>query len=265
MAHALTNAGFGALPRVRKIYTADLTAALEKGLDDFLAMPSHAVFLSFIYPIVGLVVVQAALGGALMPLIFPLVAGFALVGPFAAIGLYELSRRREQGLDCTASHVVVDVFQSPAIGAVAALGLSLMVVFVVWLAVAHRIYFALFGGAPPESLVGFMHDLAVTPAGHMLIIVGNGIGFLFALLVLTISVVSFPLLLDRNASIGTAIATSLRVVAASPGVVALWGFIVAAGLVLGSLPVFVGLVVVLPVVGHATWHLYRKAVPRIPR
>jgi uncharacterized membrane protein len=260
MAHALTDAGFDAFPRVRKIDTPDLKAALERGLDDFLAMPSHAIFLSVIYPIVGLIVVQAALGGALMPLIFPLVAGFALVGPFAAIGLYELSRRREQGLDCTASHVVVDLFQSPAIGSVAVLGLSLMVVFLVWLAVAQGIYFALFGGAAPESLAGFVHDLAVTPAGHLLIIVGNGVGFLFALLVLTISVVSFPLLLDRQVGLGTAVLTSCRAVAANPATMALWGLIVAAALVLGSAPLLFGLAVVFPVLGHATWHLYRAIV-----
>jgi uncharacterized membrane protein len=260
MAHALTDAGFGAFPRVRKIDTADLQSALAKGLDDFLAMPSHAIFLSIIYPIVGLIVVQAALGGALMPLIFPIVAGFALVGPFAGIGLYELSRRREQGLDCTASHVVVDVFQSPAIGAVAVLGLSLMVVFLVWLVVAQRLYLALFGSAAPESLASFLHDLAVTPAGHMLIIVGNGVGFLFALLVLTMSVVSFPLLLDRQVGLVTAVTTSCRAVAANPAAMALWGLIVAGALVLGSAPLLFGLAVVMPVLGHATWHLYRAVV-----
>jgi uncharacterized membrane protein len=95
-----------------------------------------------------------------------------------------------------------------------------------------------------------------------MIVIGIGVGFLFAVLVLAISVVSFPLLLDRNAGIGTAVTTSMRAVAANPGIMGLWGLIVAAGLVLGSLPFFVGLVVVLPVLGHATWHLYRKVVAR---
>ena len=93
-----------------------------------------------------------------------------------------------------------------------------------------------------------------------MIVVGIGVGFLFALLVLAISVVSFPLLLDRNAGIGTAVSTSMRAVAASPGTMALWGLIVAAGLVIGSVPLFLGLVVILPVLGHATWHLYRRVV-----
>ena len=101
-----------------------------------------------------------------------------------------------------------------------------------------------------------------TGAGWTMIIVGIGVGFLFALLVLAVSVVSFPLLLDRNVGIGTAVTTSIRVVATNPAVMALWGLIVAAGLVVGSLPLFVGLVVILPVLGHATWHLYRKVVPR---
>jgi uncharacterized membrane protein len=260
MAHALTDAGFGASPRVRKIDTADLKAALAKGLDDFLAMPTHAIFLSLIYPVVGLIVVQAALDGSLVPLIFPIIAGFALVGPLAGIGLYELSRRREQGLDCTASRVVVGLLRSPALGAIALLGLGLMAVFSAWLAVAQCIYEVLFGPAAPPSVAAFLHDLAATPAGHMLIVVGNGVGFLFALLVLTMGVVSFPLLLDRPVGLVTAVTTSCRAVVANPAAMALWGIIVAGALVLGSIPLLFGLAVVLPVLGHATWHLYRAVI-----
>jgi uncharacterized membrane protein len=261
MAHVLTGAEIGAVPRVQKIDVADIKLALAKGLGDFLAVPSHAIFLAIIYPIVGLVVVRAALGGALMPLIFPIVAGFALVGPFAGIGLYELSRRRELGLDATAGHIIVDIFQSPALGSVAALGIVLMVVFLAWLAAAQHIYRALFGPLAPQSVGAFLQDLATTPAGHMLIIVGNGVGFLFAVLVLVMSVISFPLMLDRHVGVATAVATSCRVVAANPVAMAFWGFIVAAGLVVGSAPLLFGLAVVIPVLGHATWHLYRAVIP----
>jgi uncharacterized membrane protein len=261
MAHALIGADIGAVPRVQKIDVADIKLALAKGLDDFLAVPSHAIFLGIIYPIVGLIVVRAALGGALMPLIFPIVAGFALVGPFAGIGLYELSRRRELGLDCSAGRIMVDIFQSPALGSVATLGIALMAVFLAWLAVAQQIYRALFGDLAPQSVGAFLQDLATTPAGHMLIVVGNGVGFLFALLVLVMSVISFPLMLDRHVGLVTAVATSYRVVAANPVTMAVWGFIVATGLVLGSAPLLFGLAVVIPVLGHATWHLYRALIP----
>jgi uncharacterized membrane protein len=261
MAHALMGADIGAVPRVQKIDAADIRRALAKGLDDFLAVPSHAIFLAIIYPIVGLIVVQAALGGAMMPLVFPIVAGFALVGPFAGIGLYELSRRRALGLDCSAGRIMVDIFQSSALGSVAGLGIALMAVFLVWLTVAQQLYRTLFGDLAPPSVGAFLQDLATTPAGHTLIIVGNGVGFLFALLVLVMSVVSFPLMLDRHVGLVTAVATSCRVVAANPAAMALWGIIVAAGLVLGSAPLLFGLAVVIPVLGHATWHLYRAVIP----
>ena len=262
-AHVVIGAGGAqAAPVIRKIGLADLKDALARGIDDFLAMPSHAVFLCLIYPIVGFVLARLVLGYNVLPMLFPLAAGFALIGPFAAIGLYEMSRRRELGMDVSWRHAL-DVFRSPSIGPIVVLGLILVAIFLTWLAVAQAIYVANFGYTPAASMPHFIQQVLGTPAGWALIIVGNGVGFLFAVAVLTVSVVSFPLLLDRNAGIGTAVSTSLRVVAASPGVVAMWGFIVAAGLVLGSLPLFVGLVVVLPVLGHATWHLYRKAVPRI--
>ena len=139
----------------------------------------------------------------------------------------------------------------------------LIALFMLWLVVAQIIYVVTLGPQPPASVAGFISEVFTTSAGWTMIVVGIGAGFLFALLVLAVSVVSFPLLLDRNVGIGTAISTSMRAVSANPGVMALWGLIVACGLVIGSIPLFVGLVVVLPVLGHATWHLYRKVVPRL--
>ncbi len=246
-------------PVIRKIAPADLIDALSKGLQDFAAMPSHAVFLCLIYPVIALVLAALTLGYNIVPLLFPLAAGFALLGPFAAMGLYELSRRREAGVPVSAANAL-DVLYSPSIGAIIALGLLLMVVFLIWVAIAQAIYVANFGYAPPESVGQFVHDVLFTPAGLNLIIVGNIVGFLFAVGVLIVSVVSFPLLLDRNAGAVGAAATSVRAVMANPLTMALWGVIVAALLFVGSLPAFVGLTVVLPVLGHATWHLYRKVV-----
>jgi uncharacterized membrane protein len=260
MAHALTHLDDEVHVQVRKIGVADIKDAIAKGIDDFLDMPTHAVFLSLIYPTVGLLLVQIAIGGALMPLVFPIVAGFALVGPFAALGLYDLSRRREQGLDRSAGHVFFEIFQLSSLGAITLLGLCLMTLFIVWLIVAQMIYQVNFGSAPPDSLSSFAADLVGTPSGWMLIVVGNAAGFLFALTVLTISVVSFPLLLDRPVGLATAVFTSCRVVAANPIPMAAWGLTVAMSLALGSAPLLFGLAVVLPVLGHATWHLYRKVV-----
>lgn len=246
-------------PVVGRIGVSDLRTALVKGWDDFSSMPSHAIFLCLIYPIVGLGLAALTLGYALLPLLFPLAAGFALLGPFAAIGLYELSRRREAGVGVTASDAL-HVLSSPSIGAIVALGVLLTAIFLIWVAVANAIYVAHFGYGSPQSVEQFLRDVFTTRNGWSMIVIGNLVGFLFAVAVLTISVVSFPLLLDRDAGAAGALLTSMRAVLANPVPMALWGLIVAALLFVGSLPLFLGLAVVLPVLGHATWHLYRRTV-----
>ena len=248
-----------ARPIVRTIGLRDIKNALAEGIADFSAMPSHAVFLCLIYPIVGVLLARLTLGYEVLPLLFPLAAGFTLLGPFAAIGLYELSRRREQGLDASWQDAF-DVLRSPSRGAIAALGLLLLTIFVIWIAVAQAIYVAYFGYEPAASIPDFLDQVFTTPAGRMLMIVGNLVGFLFALGVLTISVISFPLLLDRDVGAVEAVLTSVRVVARNPLMMAIWGLIVAGLLLIGSLPLFFGLAVVVPVLGHSTWHLYRKVV-----
>jgi uncharacterized membrane protein len=247
------------LPAIRTITLHDLGDALKKGWDDFSAMPSHAIFLCLIYPLVGIFLIGLAFGYSVLPLLFPLAAGFALIGPVAAVGLYELSRRREAGLDSHWTHAF-DVLRSSTLPAIGALGLILMGIFLAWLGSAQALYQSLFGYLPPQSYMPFIHDIFTTQAGWKLIVWGNLIGFGFALWALVISVVSFPLLVDRDVGAAAAITTSVRAVAANPGVMSAWGLIVAALLFLGSLPAFMGLAVVIPVLGHATWHLYRKAV-----
>lgn len=259
--HILVGASTNPLqPVVRRISTSDLYYALARGYDDFAAFPTHAVFLCVIYPLIGIFLIGFTLGTlSLLPWALPIAAGFALVGPIAAIGLYELSRRREAGLDSSPSHFF-DVLHSPSLGSIIALSVLLMAIYLIWLVVADGLYVLIFGYSAPASIEQFITDLLTTPRGWTLIIVRWGIGFLFAALVLSISSISFPLLLDRDVSAASAMHTSLRVMAANPLPMALWGFIVAALLVIGSIPFFVGLTVVMPVLGHATWHLYRRTV-----
>jgi uncharacterized membrane protein len=253
-----------AMPRVRAIKPRDLVDVLRQGFADFWAMPTHVIFLSLIYPIAGLVIGGAAFGYNLLWLFYPMAAGFALIGPFAAIGIYELSRRREQGLDSDWSHVF-DLLQAQSFRAILALGLVLLAIFGIWIAVAQSIYTAYFGYLVPESIDAFLRQVLTTEAGHRMIVVGNVVGCLFALLAFVISVVAFPLLIDRDVSAFAAAMTSVKAVARNPLTMALWGLIVAVALLIGSLPFFVGLAVVLPVLGHATWHLYRKVVvPDLP-
>jgi uncharacterized membrane protein len=258
--HILVGAGeHAAEPTVRSIAPGDLADALKKGWDDFSAMPSHAVFLCVIYPVIGILAAALTLGYAFVPLLFPAAAGFALLGPFAALGLYELSRRREAGLEPSATDAF-EVLRSPSLGAIVALGLMLAVIFLAWMATANAIYTAYFGYGSPASISQFAHDLFFTHAGWSLIVVGNIVGLVFAIGSYLISAVSFPLLLDRDVGAAGAMLTSLRVVVHNPMTMALWGLIVAALLVIGTIPLFLGLAVVLPVLGHASWHLYRKAV-----
>jgi uncharacterized membrane protein len=262
MSYSHVVAGATATPAhltVRHISTSDLIDALRKGYADFTAMPSHALFLCIIYPAVGIVLAQLSLGYSTLEFLFPLAAGFALIGPVAALGLYELSRRSEAGLPVTATDAL-EVIHSPSIGAIAVLAGLLTAIFLIWLGAAHALYVANFGYAAPASVGQFVHDVLTTPAGWNLIVAGNLLGFVFAVAALTLGAISFPLLLDRDVGAAVALLTSIRVVIANPGTMALWGLIVAALLLLGSLPLFVGLAVVMPVLGHATWHLYRKAV-----
>eukprot|EP01035_Chromulina_nebulosa_P034975 gene34974-46992_t len=253
------NSADAAAPAVRTIGFADLQDALRLGWDDFKAVPSHAIMLCIIYPFIGLVIARLVLGYSILPLLFPLAAGFALIGPFAALGLYELSRRRETGEELSAWHAT-EVLRSPSLGAMLALGVLLLVLFAVWIASAQAIYVAAFGNAPAAEIPGFVSQVLTTRAGWELIVVGCGVGLLFAMVALCVSVVSFPLMLDRHAGVVDAMTTSARAVARNPGPMAAWGLIVAALLVLGSLPFFLGLAVVIPVLGHATWHLYRKLI-----
>jgi uncharacterized membrane protein len=246
-------------PSVRRIGLGDIMDALRKGFDDFGAYRSDVIFLCVFYPVLGLVMARVAFGSDLLPLLFPLASGFALIGPFAAVGLYEMSRRREQGLP-VAWRTAFQVVNAPGFGAIAVLGLLLVAIFLLWLGSAWAIYQSTLGPALPASIGAFAQDVLNTQAGHRLILWGVSAGFLFALLAMSISIVSFPLLLDRDSGLDTAISTSVRAVARNPFAMAAWGFIVAAALVLGSLPFFTGLVVVMPVLGHATWHLYRKLV-----
>ncbi|WFP60469.1 DUF2189 domain-containing protein [Mesorhizobium sp. WSM4904] len=245
--------------RVRKIGVSDLFDALRRGVEDFMVKPSHIVFLCMIYPLVGVVLATWTSGANALPLLFPLVSGFALIGPFAAIGLYEISRRREAGLDTSWRHAF-EVRNSPALPAIAAVGIMLFAIFIAWLLTAKIFYEQLFGPEPPASLSSFINEIFATGRGWTLIVLGHAIGFVFAVVVLCTTVVAFPLLLDRDVGAYEAIHTSVRVVLANPIVMAVWGLIVAVGLIVGSLPVFAGLAVVLPILGHATWHVYRKVV-----
>ena len=245
---------------VRTITTADLKEVLREGYRDFLDKRGDLIVVGLIYPIIGFVAAALALGGDLIPLVFPIAAGIGLLGPVAAIGFYELARRREAGLDSSWRHFL-DVTKRPGWDSIMAVTGILLVIFFVWVATAWVLY-AAFIDTPPESVSYFVERLLITQGGWHLIVVGNLVGIGFAVLVLVLSVVSMPMLVDCDVGARTAIATSIRAVMANKREMLLWGIIVAALLVLGSLPAFVGLAFVLPWLGYSTWHLYTRLVDR---
>ena len=248
-------------PAIRRISNHDVWESLRLGFSDFQAYRSDVIFLSVIYAVVGLVAARMAFGSDLLPLLFPLASGFAIVGPLAAVGLYEMSRRREQGAAVGWANAF-DVLKAPAIGGVVALGAILIAVFLAWLVVAWAIFDATLAPSLPPAVSPsqFARAVLFTGPGQAMIALGMSIGFAFALLAMMLSVVSFPLLLDRDTGLDTAIGTSFRAVLSNPLPMALWGLVVAAGLLAGSALAFVGLMVAVPVLGHATWHLYRRLI-----
>jgi uncharacterized membrane protein len=242
----------------RPLTRQDLRQALRKGWDDVMHFRSDVVFACLLYPAIGGVLIAMALQGNLVQLLFPTIAGFALAGPVAAIGLYEMSRQREQG-HAAGWTALFDVMKSPRFGGILMLALFHLVIFLVWIMVANMIFKLTLGTADP-TLSGFVAQVLSTPAGWAMAMIGTGVGFVFAVAVLAISVVSFPMMLDRDVTLPVAVTTSVRLARENPVVIGTWGAIVAGGLALGSLPALIGLVIVLPVLGHATWHLYRAAI-----
>ena len=248
-------------PRIRRIDEADLRWALSEGWKDFQEKRGDIIVLALIYPLVGIVAAAATFNDQWLPLLFPLVAGLSIFGPAVASGFYELARRRETGLDSSWIHFV-DPLRERSRGGLVLLTTGLAVLFAAWLLVAWAIYAATIATGEAMGMAEFFRRLFTTPQGWTMIVVGNLAGFAFAVTTLVLAVVSFPMVVDRPMGAGAAVLTSIRTVAENPRVMASWGLRVAGLLALGCLPVFIGLAVVLPVLGYATWHLYTRLVER---
>lgn len=257
--HALNGDGGAEAFDIRRISYGDVIDALRSGLADFLVKPSHYAFAILMYPVIGFALFAWASRMDAFYLIYPLAAGFALLGPFAALGLYEISRRLEAGLDASWRHAL-DVLRSPALPEIAKVALVLLAIFLGWILCAHVLYRLILDGQDHGGLAAFARAVVATQRGWTLILLGNAAGFGFAFLALRTSVVAFPLLLHRNVSAAAAVAASRLAVRRNPGPVLFWGFLVAALLFLGAVPLLAGLIVTFPVLGHSSWHLYRKLV-----
>ncbi|MEO1044724.1 MAG: DUF2189 domain-containing protein [Pseudomonadota bacterium] len=247
--------------RINSIDSDDLNTSLKAGYQDFLNKRGDLIFIGALYPLIGLIAATFALGGASLPLLFPLAAGLSIMGPVASAGFYELARRREAGEDSSWTHFF-DVFSSANFPNIMFVGTILLAIFAFWVLSAFIIHNVFMGAMVPVSVGDFLTRVFTTSGGWAMIVVGNLVGLFFAIAVLAVSFVSLPMLVDKNVGAGRAIRTSVKAFNKNRNVVLQWGITVAMLLIIGSVPLFLGLAVVLPTLGYATWHLYSRVIER---
>jgi uncharacterized membrane protein len=247
------------MPVVRNIAIADLRDCLATGIADFRRAPLYGLFFGAVYAFAGLLIVASVFQFGMPYLAYPLAIGFSLIGPFIAVGLYEVSRRLEAGrpLDWPG---ILRVIYDQRRRELSWMGFVVLFVLWIWL-YQVRLLIALFLGSRATIDLGrFLHVVVSTPEGLTFLAIGHLVGAFLALVLFSVTVIACPLLLDRNVDFVTAIVTSVKTVATSPLPMILWGLMVVVLILVASLPAFLGLLVVLPVLGHATWHLYRRAI-----
>jgi uncharacterized membrane protein len=249
-------------PVVRSIAAADIAEALVQGLRDFQAMPLYGLAFGALYAGGGIAIVLCLTAFGLVYLAYPLAAGFALIGPFVAVGLYEMSRCREAGRPVTVGGIWSTVRSRSEIGWMAFVTLF---VFVIWMYQVRLLIALLLGlNVSFSSLQQFITVVLTTNEGLLFLAIGNAVGAVLSLILFSLTVVSFPLLLERDVDFVTAMVTSVRSVVKSPLPMIGWAAVIVMFLIVSSIPYFLGLLVTLPVLGHATWHLYRRIVAPLP-
>lgn len=245
-------------PIVRTITAHDIVEAVVQGLRDFQKAPRFGLALGALYACGGIAIVACASVLGMVYLAYPLAAGFALVGPFVATGLYEVSRRLQSGQELSWRAIWRTIRSRGEIGWMAFVTIFVLIVWMYQV----RLLMALFLGMSSSfaSLREFLTVVLTTNEGWLFLLVGNAVGAVLSLILFTLTVVSFPIVLDRNVDFVTAMVTSVRAVAASPVPMIGWAAVIVALLLISALPMFLGLLITLPVLGHATWHLYQRVV-----
>ena len=247
---------------VRKISNEDLRIALRQGLDDFLTFRGDIIFAGLVYTFIGIAAVVMTTSRPLMPYFFPVVAGVGLLGPVAAVGFYELAKRREAGETDIHWFNFLDVRKRPSVDDMGIVAGLLLAIFFAWLLVAGALYALLFGWTTPQSIPDFLNMVFGTAPGWTLVVGGAVVGAIFGWIVLALSVVAMPMLVDRDMNASDAVSASWRAAHANKPEMIRWGLIVLGLLALGSIPAFVGLAYVLPWLGYSTWHLYTRLIDR---
>lgn len=250
-----TTQQLGALAR-HDLTLADLGAALAAGARDFRAAPLYGLFFASLYVAGGIALYFIVYEAGRVAWLIPALAGFPLIAPFAAVGLYEVSRRREAGEPVT-WRPVLGALRSRGNDQIMLMGSFIFVLFAFWVILAHGISLIFLADA---SAAGHGIEALWTPAGRMMLLVGGAVGGIIAWLLYAMTVVSLPMLLDRDIDAVSAIIVSFKLVGSNLVVMAAWAALIAIGLALAMVPLFLGLLIALPILGHATWHLYRRAV-----
>ena len=256
--HATQEPAATTMPTIRRIHASDIVDALAEGLRDFQAYPAYGLFFGGIYALGGLATAFAAFWWGMNYLVYPMAAGFVLIGPFVAVGLYEVSRRRELG-EPMGWRAVLGVIFAQGGKEISWMAFVTLFIFMIWM-YQVRLLIALFFGLHGMPAGSFPAILFTTPEGLAFLAVGHAVGAVLAILVFSLTVVSFPLLLDRQVDVVTAMITSVKSVVINPLPMIGWALVVTLLIIVASLPAFLGLFIVLPVLGHTTWHLYRKVV-----
>lgn len=247
------------MPDVNALSVADLRAALMAGLSDFARAPLYGLGIGAIFALIGAAIVLALTVWDIPWMIYPFAIGFPLIGPFAAVGLFEVSRRLEKGEPISWSIVFSAVWRQRG-RELSWMAFVMLFFFWMWM-YQVRLLIALFlGRLSFATLEKFFNIVLYTPEGWLFLAVGHLVGAALALVLFSITVVSIPLLMERNYDFVTAMITSVKSVVASPVVMLGWGVFVTLAIIAASLPLFAGLLVVLPILGHATWHIYKRAV-----
>lgn len=247
------------MPQIRELSVGDIRAALMHGLSDFAHAPLYGLFFGGVFALAGIIIVLAMTWWNIPWMIYPFAIGFPLIGPFAAAGLYEVSRRLEEGRPLSLKEVLSVVWAQRG-RELSWMAFVMLFVFWIWM-YQVRLLIALFLGRMSFStLEKFMTIVLTTEQGWVFLAVGHVVGAAIALVLFSITVVSIPLLMDREIDFVTAMITSVRTVLTSPVPMIGWGLVVTLAVLLACAPFFLGLLIVLPVLGHSTWHLYRRAI-----
>ena len=247
------------MPEVRAMQVSDLQAALCNGISDFRRAPLFGLFFAAFYVLGGLFIVQSLFVWDQSWMIYPVAIGFPIIGPFAAVGLYEVSRRLQNGQPLVWRDII-GVVRSQSGKELSWMAFVVLFVFWVWMYQIRLLIAIILGRMSFSGLDGFMDVVFGTQQGIIFLAFGHVIGAFLSLVLFSITVVSIPLLLDRDVDFITAMITSVKAVFASPVVMLGWGIIVTLSVIAAMIPAFLGLFLVLPVLGHATWHIYQKAV-----